>query len=557
MPWGPPPGAPVPEAAAESVPFRLSPSARAASALTVAHHRHFNRVRQDVPPFAAKSTPAMQGEPCSGPPADGQVRAWPVRRLAWDELGEGPADLRFLLDPRAGCHGFVSARDGRLYAAQGPRMRCFGVHLVFAAAFPPPGDPAALAERLARAGCNLVRIHHADSARGPAYFDYGRPGPDGLPLHAENMARFDRLFAELKTRGVHIHLDLYTLRRFLPEEGLEGLRPAQKHVPMYAEGVRHAMDATTSRLLEHRNPHTGLCHAEDPAVVVVQPINGQSMQWWDAPPRRAGTFDAWNDPGVWDVLPAAALLFHRGDVASARELHTLRADDPFAGADGTAAWRNWSAPTLPRAFRHRVAVAFGHAPGAAGDVPLGTADGAAPADLVSDTGERAWDRGAGLPRIDTPRTAGIAGFARGPRGRWNSPWRPRSPWCRYSLGTAAPWRRAATCGSPSRRARPTRGRAGRGTACSTQVTDPCTRSPLSVDCDYCGGRAFRSRGIQWRCDGDGRRPPAGCGAPAEPAPDLRRRDGQKRRGRGFEGAGGAELGGGWRGVRARGVFAFF
>ena len=573
-------------------------------------------------------------------PEDGTVCGWPERTLAWDDLGEGALDLRYLLDAPAGRHGPIRVRDGQLRAADGTRQRFFGVNLVFGAAFPPESAAATLAERLARAGCNLVRVHHADSPHGPAYFDYAHPGPEGLPLETDAMARFDRLFAELKVRGVYVHLDLYTLRQFLPAEGVFGLRAGQKHVPMYAPRLLDVQEATVARLLTHRNPHTGLTYAEDPAVVAVQLINEQSMQWWTGPPpapwlaelvgrwnawlrqryrtqaglaaawgeggeglgagedpakatvalpelaawherygaagsarrrdgrqflageqaafaRRghdfvrglgyggplnlsnlpngiaslwavaaadtgcdlaennaywdhpdggfrppvrhhrlpmvasdplgsgrpfsrhvvaglaagrplglpfvvtecyqatanpwraelpvwlaayaglqdwdgvllfsyshadvptqaqrtqlAGSFDAWNDPAVWDVLPAAALLFHRGDVRPAVRLHLLDVEDPWAGADGLPGRADFAQGLVADAFRHRVAIAFGSEPADA-RMRAGALAPAVPTTLEADTGELRWDRDAGILRLDTPRTAGAVGFLGG------------------------------------------------------------------------------------------------------------------------------------------------
>ena len=573
-------------------------------------------------------------------PGDGTVRGWPERTLRWNDLGEGALDLRYLLDAPAGCHGPIRVHHGQLQAADGARQRFFGVNLVFGAAFPPAAAAATLAERLARAGCNLVRVHHADSPHGPAYFDYAHPGPEGLPLATEAMARFDRFFAELKARGVYVHLDLYTLRQFLPAEGVVGLRAGQKHVPMYAPRLLELQEATVARLLAHRNPHTGLTYVEDPAVAAVQLINEQSMQWWDRPPpapwlaelvgrwnawlrqryrtraalaaawgegadglgaqedprtatvalpelapwherygpvasprrrdgrqflaaehvafaRRghdlvrglgyrgplnlsnlpngiaglwvaaaadtgcdlaennaywdhpdggfrppvrhhrlpmvasdprgagrpfsrhvvaalaagrplglpfvvtecyqatanpwraelpiwlaayaglqdwdgvllfsyshadvptqaaraqlAGSFEAWNDPAVWDVLPAAALLFHRGDVRPAERLHLLEVEDPWAGADGLPGHADFAQGLVADAFRHRVAVAFGSEP-ADTRTRAGAEAPAVPATLEADTGELCWDRDAGVLRLNTPRTAGAVGFLGG------------------------------------------------------------------------------------------------------------------------------------------------
>ncbi len=574
----------------------------------------------------------------TGVPEAGEVASWPVRQLSWDQLGQGAWDLRDLLDPPAGRHGRVRAREGQLRAEDGTRVRLFGCNLVFGAGFPPCEDAATLAERLARAGFNLVRMHHADSAHGMGYFDYRHAGPDGLPLDPEGMARFDRLFAELKGRGIYLHLDLYTLRTFLAEEGLGGLPQGIKHVPLYAEALQRVQDLTVGRLLTHVNPHTGMSLAQDPAVLVVQLVNEQSAQWWDAPPpepwagelatrwqrwlrhrygsRQAlaqawgdgpgalgeaedpwegrlalpplgrwhevverepiprrrdarlflwelecafarhgadqlrargyqgainlsnlpggiaglyalacpeagmdlvednsywdhpqggfrppvrhhlrsmvhadpragdgpfalhviadlathrahglpfvvtetyqatanpwraelplwlaayaclqdwdgvmlfsyshasveeqkgraqlrGSFDCWNDPSVWDMVPACALLFARGDVAAARSLSVLRVRDPFAGADGTVTGVAWAQVLRAEAFVHRVGVAFEDVPEAERQIPLGTPAPDPGPQLDSDTGELRWNRSAGLLCGVTPRSVMAVGW---------------------------------------------------------------------------------------------------------------------------------------------------
>ena len=42
---------------------------------------------------------------------------------------DSPADARFLLDGPAGKHGFITARDGKLWRGDGKRFRCWGVNM--------------------------------------------------------------------------------------------------------------------------------------------------------------------------------------------------------------------------------------------------------------------------------------------------------------------------------------------------------------------------------------------------------------------------------------------
>lgn len=205
--------------------------------------------------------------------------------MAWDAAGEGALDLRFLQDAPAGKHGFIQARDGHLVAEDGTRMRFFGVNLVFAAAFPEPDQAPAVAERLARAGVNLVRVHHADTGVGKSYLDGS--GGNSRKLAREHMDRFDRLFYELKQRGIYVHLDLYTLRHWQPGDGLthpDPLPPGAKWVTYFDERLIALQEEMAEQLLQHVNPYTGLRYADDPAVAIVQIVNENSALWWDREP---------------------------------------------------------------------------------------------------------------------------------------------------------------------------------------------------------------------------------------------------------------------------------
>ncbi|MFZ5825471.1 MAG: hypothetical protein ACOY94_14315 [Bacillota bacterium] len=206
-------------------------------------------------------------------------------QIPWDAIGEGALDLSFLQDAPAGRHGFITARDGHFFAEDGTRIRFFGVNLVFNAAFPEPDQAPVVAERLARAGVNLVRVHHADMGTGKSYLDGS--GGNSRKLSASGMALFDRLFYELKQRGIYLHLDLYTLRRFQPGDGLThpdevGLAP--KWITYFDERLIQLQEEMAEQWLSHLNPHTGLRYADDPAIAVVQIVNENTAFWWNSVP---------------------------------------------------------------------------------------------------------------------------------------------------------------------------------------------------------------------------------------------------------------------------------
>ena len=72
---------------------------------------------------------------------------------------DAPLDLSFLNDAPAGKHGFVTVKDGRLAFADGTPARFWGTILVGADNFLSHEESDARAERMAKMGVNMVRLH--------------------------------------------------------------------------------------------------------------------------------------------------------------------------------------------------------------------------------------------------------------------------------------------------------------------------------------------------------------------------------------------------------------
>lgn len=206
---------------------------------------------------------------------------WPAYTMPWDTIPEGALDLSRFLDAPAGKHGFVQGKNGQLAFEDGTRARFWGVNLVAAAPFPNAAQAEFIAERLARAGCNLVRLHHMDAPwHNRPIIDYSQG--DSRHLHTENLDRLDRLIAELKERGIYVHLDLLVHRDFktgddLPEAN--ALSNGQKHVSYFNRRMIELQKEFNENLLTHVNPYTGLRYAEDPAIAVVMLMNENSPFW--------------------------------------------------------------------------------------------------------------------------------------------------------------------------------------------------------------------------------------------------------------------------------------
>ncbi|WP_052361448.1 hypothetical protein [Geminisphaera colitermitum] len=244
-------------------------------------------------------------------------------------------------DTPAGRHGpIIVTPQGHFAFANRPdtRVRFWGVNLCFDANYPTTPDEAEqLAARLSRSGYNTVRLHHFDRDLAPPPPPATGSTNDALALNPERLAQLDTLFAALKRHGIYINIDLYSLRRPSPHAlkrlGIDpsGDIPAQFKtlIPLsdeaFDEWARFAR-----QLLTHRNPHTGLTWAEDPALIGICPVNEDPLTAWidRAPPtirkRYDDAFTGWlaaNDTTPNDNTTTTAP--QNRDAAFNRFLHEL------------------------------------------------------------------------------------------------------------------------------------------------------------------------------------------------------------------------------------------
>lgn len=137
--------------------------------------------------------------------------------------------------------------------------------------------------------------------------------------------------------------------------------------------------------------------------------------------RGLSAWSSHNHPGIMGLMPAAALLFRRGDVALAKETHVVQLTkgtlfDQATGSQQQALFR-----VLP--LQHRLAVALPAVPELpwlkASPIPAGATvvtdldqPGLASdaTSLTSDTGELKRDWAKGLFTIDTPCSQGVVGW---------------------------------------------------------------------------------------------------------------------------------------------------
>ncbi len=182
------------------------------------------------------------------------------------------ADARDLLAAPAGTRGWLFVgSDGRFYFQDGSRGRFWGLNVASDSVFQPRAVIDSAIAAIARAGFNLVRLHHVDDENGllPAALAGTRKRIDPRKLEL-----LDYWIAELKARGIYIYLDLLDYRTFRAEEGVVGGpqlgRGAKPYAVFNERLIELQRDYAAELLFEHTNPFTGLSYAQDPAVCMVE-----------------------------------------------------------------------------------------------------------------------------------------------------------------------------------------------------------------------------------------------------------------------------------------------
>jgi hypothetical protein len=161
----------------------------------------------------------------------------------------------------------------------GERVRFWGTNIGPPSTWPTPDTAKQMAERFSRSGINLVRFHHLDRGWNPDNI-FESNVDHTQSLDPEKMARMDFLIHELRKRGIHVFFDLLVTRRFRSGDGVAyfaELPLGAKLVGHFDPRIIQLQKDYARRLLSHRNPHTGLTYAEDPAVALISIINESSL----------------------------------------------------------------------------------------------------------------------------------------------------------------------------------------------------------------------------------------------------------------------------------------
>lgn len=182
------------------------------------------------------------------------------------------------------------------------------------APWPGDADIAGYAEQIRVQGYNLVRLGAYQNLLMRWAAKDGEFDPRAVAV-------IDRFIAELRRRGIRIYLDLGTFFAGNPWTAEAQAKDPKRRL-FTDPAFRANWLAGSQAVLNHRNPHTGLSLAEDPAVVSVLPFNEQDIPFADlnrlgalpaaewAPAWRAWLERVYGDPGAvaraWGVAAVPA-----------------------------------------------------------------------------------------------------------------------------------------------------------------------------------------------------------------------------------------------------------
>jgi hypothetical protein len=185
-------------------------------------------------------------------------------------------DLDDWLERPAGKRGGVRMVKDKFTFADGTPVKFWGTNLSYTASAPDKETAEFTAARFAKYGINAVRMHKFSYPTGQS--GIGDPN-DSTKMEPKGLDRLDYFAAKLKERGVYFGWSHTYGFKVVPgdrkrlqaydeiEKNLKGNTYAFIH---FAEDVQDLMIEMVVNLLKHKNPHTGLTYAEEPALCFIE-----------------------------------------------------------------------------------------------------------------------------------------------------------------------------------------------------------------------------------------------------------------------------------------------
>jgi len=191
--------------------------------------------------------------------------------------GSHYVDWSGLLDAPAGKHGFLKAKNGNLFFEDGTPARFWGTNLVAMDCFASDAQIDSAVSRLAKMGCNMLRLHHLDAPWTKPNIFGNTSGT--RKFSKESMRQLDYLISRCKEKGIYIFLDLLVHRDFTKEDGVENPPPdlGGKQVGFFSKKIIELQKEYNENLLNHVNQFTKVAYKDEPAIAVSEFINESTI----------------------------------------------------------------------------------------------------------------------------------------------------------------------------------------------------------------------------------------------------------------------------------------
>ncbi len=202
---------------------------------------------------------------------------WIVYQNENDFTSESVIDMRDWLHKPAGKHGWLQIDGARLTFQDGAPAKFYGVGIAWNRFLVSPEEAAQWGDKFAKYGINVVRLiplaghgHQGMMSRN-----------DHLVAMPEHMAKFDAFHAAMRERGVylgwspqyHTLITLADRKRVIDYDEIKQGAPKMDvtyNILNIAQDIQDLVISQTVAILNHKNPHTGLRYADDPAIAWIE-----------------------------------------------------------------------------------------------------------------------------------------------------------------------------------------------------------------------------------------------------------------------------------------------
>lgn len=194
-------------------------------------------------------------------------------------------DASFVLDAPAGKHGVVQ-RSGDSFVCvddSGSKtpIKFYGTNIGGKGAFPDTHEEAdMLADSIAAAGFNLVRVHNIDGSSNPNIFGNA---DSGKSLSDEQMDKLCYLLSAFKERGIYYFLDQTAGRKIYADDGTADYDKVKSTKPVcyFDETLIGILENYSEMFLGYYNKYTGCKIGEDSALALIDFNNENDLLSFD------------------------------------------------------------------------------------------------------------------------------------------------------------------------------------------------------------------------------------------------------------------------------------